>query len=404
MVSRRRYQAYGFVLMLALMIPAVPAVKRWMGSSPYIAPIYWGVALLAIYCLIPRIHVPGRLCMRGTVAGFAATGAAVYLALRFGAGVLLKQLAASPYDISPSGIFYNMLAILPMLAARESIRAYCLGIAGRAPKNRSAYVAVLTLVMIGTEISFHKIGNLQGQEAIFIYVTSEFIPLIARNCLVTMLVLYGSTTAGIVYLGLIEAFQKCFPFLPDLPWLADSAIGITFPVLYLIFVRERYHFLNGDEPAREEGGMVRYLAGLFAAVAFSWFCVGVFTVYPSVVLTGSMEPGIEPGDVVLIRKLTEEKEVYQLVSGDVINFKREDITITHRIIDVLRDEAGNVSFQTKGDNNSSADEEIVMPNDVNGRVVDVVPKVGLPILMLKSGEQTPEGVVDDAQEDSEVRQ
>lgn len=404
MVERRQYQTCGCLLLLAVIIPAVPVVKQWMGGSPYIAPVYWGLVLIAVYCLIPGVHVPGRLCMRGSVIGFAATGAAVCLALRFGAGVVLRQLAASPYDLSPSGIFYNMLAFLPMLVARESIRAYGLGAAGRLPGYRCVFFAVLTLIMIGTEISFHKVGNLKGQEAIFIYVTSELLPLIARNCLVTILVLYGGATAGIVYLGGIEVFQKCFPFLPNLPWLAKSAIGIAFPVLYLIFVRERYHVMNGDAPAREEGGMIGYLAGLCAAVAFSWFCVGVFTVYPSVVLTGSMEPGIEPGDVVVIRKLTEEKEIYQLEAGDVINFKREDITITHRIMEVLRDEAGNVSFQTKGDNNSSADEELVMPNDVKGRVVKVVPKAGLPVLILKSGEQIPEGVTDDAQEDAEVGQ
>lgn len=68
-----------------------------------------------------------------------------------------------------------------------------------------------------------------------------------------------------------------------------------------------------------------------------------------------MEPGIYPGDVVLIRKITKEAEIYDLKESDVINFSREDYTITHRIVEILLDEAGNVSFGTRGDNNPSED-------------------------------------------------
>ena len=88
----------------------------------------------------------------------------------------------------------------------------------------------------------------------------------------------------------------------------------------------------------------------------------------------------------------EEKEVYQLKTGDVINFKRDNITITHRIAEVIKDESGNVTFRTKGDNNDSPDNEIVSPNDINGTLIKVVPKIGIPVLILKSGEPVPEGV------------
>lgn len=44
--------------------------------------------------------------------------------------------------------------------------------------------------------------------------------------------------------------------------------------------------------------------------------------------------------------MKEEKDIYNLSKGDIINFKREDITITHRIKEVITDEAGNRSFET----------------------------------------------------------
>ena len=96
----------------------------------------------------------------------------------------------------------------------------------------------------------------------------------------------------------------------------------------------------------------------------------------------------------LIQKLSSEGEIYRLSEGEIINFKRDKITITHRIVGVIKDEAGNVSFQTKGDNNDSADVQPVLPNDINGTVRQVIPKVGLPVLLMKSGEAVPEGVTD----------
>lgn len=93
--------------------------------------------------------------------------------------------------------------------------------------------------------------------------------------------------------------------------------------------------------------------------------------------------------------MMEEKDIYKLSKGDIINFKREDITITHRIKEVITDEAGNRSFETKGDNNKAPDEIIVQPNDVKGIIVKVVPKAGLPVLILKEQDEVPEGVVDE---------
>ena len=77
----------------------------------------------------------------------------------------------------------------------------------------------------------------------------------------------------------------------------------------------------------------------------------------------------------------------------VINFKRGDINITHRIIKIDKDKAGNLKFITKGDNNKSADVDPVKPDDVNGSIVKVIRKIGTPVLLLKSSKEVPDNVV-----------
>ncbi len=38
---------------------------------------------------------------------------------------------------------------------------------------------------------------------------------------------------------------------------------------------------------------------------------------------------------------------------------------------------------------------IVNPNDINGTVSAVIPKIGLPVMLLKSSEPIPEGVTEE---------
>ena len=78
------------------------------------------------------------------------------------------------------------------------------------------------------------------------------------------------------------------------------------------------------------------------------------------------------------------KGVYNLKEGDVIQFKRDNILISHRITELVYDEEQGLLFRTKGDNNSSEDSELVKPQDLKGTIEYVVPKVGWPTLLIKS--------------------
>ena len=83
------------------------------------------------------------------------------------------------------------------------------------------------------------------------------------------------------------------------------------------------------------------------------------------VLSGSMEPNIDPGDLVVTIKSNNFKE------GDIITFNNKNQVITHRI-----EEIRDTEFITKGDNNNSVDSDIVVKNNIIGKVVLTIPKVG----------------------------
>lgn len=97
-----------------------------------------------------------------------------------------------------------------------------------------------------------------------------------------------------------------------------------------------------------------------------------------VVLTGSMLPEIQVKDVVVTKKV----EASELKKGDVITFASADTRflgtiITHRIIKKNPPtETTGYTFQTQGDNNNVADSALVPENNIYGKVILKIPKLG----------------------------
>ena len=389
----KRYIIYASVLLLCVIIPALPYIKVKTLEMPFIVSLYWCILICIMLFILPWLYIPVKNPASRYLVGYGLSGGIIFIALKFVPAVFMKKLGASPYDTSIPGIFVNTLTIIPAITAKEMIRYYSFASAYKTLKYKRTAVFLITIIMCLVEINFGNLLAIKEFKELFIYSTQILLPIAAKNILMSVFVFYGGVLSSVVYIGIIQIFEKCFPVLPELSWLLDGAIGIAFPIVYAMFISDHV-FATVRKRSEDKKSDVMYLISLLAATAFAWFCVGVFPVYPSVILTGSMEPLIMPGDVVLVHKISNEDEIYKLSKGDIINFKRGNIIITHRIKEVLKDEAGNLSFETKGDNNNAIDEEKVQPNDIKGIVIKVVPKIGLPTLILKGQDKIPEGVID----------
>lgn len=85
---------------------------------------------------------------------------------------------------------------------------------------------------------------------------------------------------------------------------------------------------------------------------------------PFIVLSGSMEPEIMAGDLIV----TKEVDAEELKVGDIISFRVEgNIVVSHRIADI--DKAPGLAFYTKGDANVGMDAIEVLPEQIEGRYV-----------------------------------
>lgn len=104
----------------------------------------------------------------------------------------------------------------------------------------------------------------------------------------------------------------------------------------------------------------------------------VFGFTQAVVLSGSMEPVLSVGDVV-IYKSRDEYEI-----GDVVIFHQDDYFVTHRIVGETEN-----GFITQGDANNTADKDVLYAEMIEGEMVLALSNAGTVMNFIK----TPVGII-----------
>lgn len=100
-----------------------------------------------------------------------------------------------------------------------------------------------------------------------------------------------------------------------------------------------------------------------------------------IVQSGSMEPSIHTGSVVVVKPVSE------YVVGDIITFHNQDSskeTTTHRIFGIQEDDQGNPVYVTKGDANDAPDGRYAYAPYVIGKVFFSIPLIGYLVAFAKT--------------------
>ena len=108
-------------------------------------------------------------------------------------------------------------------------------------------------------------------------------------------------------------------------------------------------------------------AGIVILVLFLFGCQSY------VILSGSMEPAIPTGSLVITDTRRTRPE-----PGDIITYKAGENCITHRVVAVMDDQV-----ITRGDNNDGADPFPVRNSQILGIVRASIPLIGYLIIVLK---------------------
>lgn len=98
-----------------------------------------------------------------------------------------------------------------------------------------------------------------------------------------------------------------------------------------------------------------------------------------IVLSGSMETELYKGDLAIVKSI----DVKELKVNDIIAFKdKENYIVTHRIVDVIKDN-GATKFVTKGDNNNTKDSGYVEEDNIEGIYINKISGFGNVLLFMQ---------------------
>lgn len=378
------------VLMVLLYIIDNSSAKTLVDSRVYnnlIKPFLW-IGLACMAWSFPVVRPKGRLKHKNFLNLWALNFAVIYIILSVMAG-LIDGFGKSPYSQTPKGIMMNIIYVGSVLIAGEMVRSILINNLTK-EENYLVFTCV-TLLMTVNSISFSRFMALKEPVDIVKFIAEYFAPEFSHNLLATYLVFLGGPLTSIIYLAAIQAFHWLSPILPNLKWITKALIGVLCPIFSLMAIQGMYLRASKQlkKHEKDDEDLLGWLITSIVSIAIIWFAVGVFPIYPSVIATGSMEPMIYPGDVILVEKITSMEEINDLKVDDVIQFKRDNILISHRIVEIVHDENNLKCYRTKGDNNSAIDTELIMPQQLKGKIVYVVPKVGWPTLLLKSRQEIP---------------
>ena len=98
-----------------------------------------------------------------------------------------------------------------------------------------------------------------------------------------------------------------------------------------------------------------------------------------VIVSESMEPTIMTNDIIFMVDTSKEN----LEVGDIISFRTGDYINTHRIVRI-EEKNGEEIYITKGDNNSNEDRTPIKFQDIEGKYLFKLPKLGKIAEILKS--------------------
>ncbi len=340
-----------------------------------VTPALWLLVGLVAFLLARRSGLV--LVKRDHRLLLIALGAALLQVFLLALGGLEWGFGRSPYSTTITGIAVNAARVFTMLLGMEVVRV-CL--------IRSAGVARLTAGLVGSSLILTLVqiqpavyARLGSAESAFAVGGTILLPNFAENLFAGLLALLGGVPAAFVYRGTLAAAHWFPPILPDLPWASTALIGTVVPLLALHIVGGIYRadLAEGETPPDRQpdswwSTARTALLGLLMVVVF-WFMAGVFGPRPLLIASGSMQPAIDVGDIVVLVPV----DPATIDVGDIIAFDHtgNGIPQVHRVIDI-QPEGQEVRFVTKGDANEKVDRDTVPPEVIEGKVGLVIPKVG----------------------------
>ena len=268
------------------------------------------------------------------------------------------------YQRSFFGITKNIIYGFGLIASSEILRHMFLR---RRNDNKKIFVLtiiVISLLEIVTKFSANQLdSNVQILKLLF----SVVVPIFSKNIFLSFITLKVGCMSSILYRSLMELPLYVVPIIPNLGYYIENLVITILPLIILLIIYKLYYSDDGkivssrmyNKINKISNVIYSFIVILLLGVVLLVSGIGRYIVYT--IGSASMVSTINVGDVVVIDK--KDKEFKE---DDIIAFYHNDVILVHRIVKIYKDAYGEY-YQTKGDNNDTADSWLVKEKDVVGQ-------------------------------------
>jgi signal peptidase len=386
MLRKMPRNAY-IILTLFLAVSILLTLYYPGGMMAYALPIVcWAtLALTTLYMMGGTEKLRSWTNKRITVMALLAAVFQMFILIDAG---LINKFGHSPVSFTPAGIAINLTLVSSTLLGMELSRGYLTKNLSR--KHTTLVVAVLTILYTFANVSIFALINFEGPLAYTKFMGENFLPTLTENLLATYLALISGPMASLAYRAPLQAFQWFCPILPDLPWGYAALIGVMTPTIGFIAINmatTQKDLTKAGIPTprirtpklrKSQKSTKGWLAMSIFLVLVVWASSGLFGFYPTIIASGSMTPTMNVGDIAI----TVSTDPSKIQVGDIIQYWQGQEMNLHRVVEIRQTESEE-QFITKGDANNVPDSEPVSADQIRGKLIFFIPKLGWASIALK---------------------
>ena len=379
-INNKIWVVYGILIVYLFLLILFPPIFKESIYTKLIQQILWFG--LAFYCYYASDKESFRNRDKTGKIQIVIIFTIIYLMVYFVLGLLFGY-KRSPYAHTFSAILTNIWVFIPVIFFQEYIRAVLV----RFTKRNETLLVIIFLLFSLIELNYGSMGaSFATRESAFKYISSTLLPTLTKNALFTYFTLVCDYWPSIIFRTAVMALNILLPIFPDLDWFVTGLLELSTYVIMFISVNymndlsKRVTVRTSRRAQRTSNPKVT-IPLLVVLLIFVCFVAGFFTYRPIAIVSDSMVPKFARGDAVVVKKLSN-KEKKSLKKNDIIQYSLDGRTIVHRIHKKIKDENGNITYQTKGDNNNAPDDKLVTLKQVKGKVTFVVPYAGWPSVLI----------------------
>ena len=230
-------------------------------------------------------------------------------------------------------------------------------------------------------INPYEYASLQDLTAVLRFINKPLLPLLAENIFLTEVVILGGPLYSLTYKAIILMFYSLSPILPNLPWTVYGLVNVLLPLIgTLIIMNSRsVSIMCRNVVGKKERIKAKSYLWIAPIIISLLIISGALGIKPYVIVSESMKPTLNIGDIVLICKA----EFSKAKIGDIVAYFDGEKVVIHRVHNIDKASEKYMYLITKGDAVENPDPVLVSKEMFLGKMAFKIPYMGLAIIYLK---------------------